>query len=225
MSFITVSFLFTLTSCAQRLDEYETRLADLDERARILESKSGLPVGSDRELLENRRLADVRTQLAALRNEITVLQGQSESIEFEQKALRDEIEKINRRLVSQSSAPAPVPVSSANLDPEVEAYQKGLRLHQNGSFRESRGVFKDFLESYPKSQWADNALYWVGEGLLAEREYKRALVAFQDMITKYKDSDKKCDAMARQVEAFRAIGKEKEAQSYADVRTAECRAE
>jgi len=209
-----------LSSCAQRVDEIEMRLSDLDERARILESKSGLPVGSDRELLESRRLADVRTQLAALRNEITVLQGKVESLEFENTALKENVRRLQAR-----STTAPVPAEATVGDPELAQYREGLRLHQNGEFRESRAAFQEFLKANAQSSYADNALYWVGEGLMAEREYKRALVAFQDLIEKYKDSDKKCDAMARQVEAFRALGMEKEAQSYANVRTAECRAE
>lgn len=222
--FFFVVSAFILNACAQRLDEIEARMDELDDRTKILESRSGLPVGSDRELLESRKLADVRTQLAAMRNELTVLQGKVEAVEFETKALKDQNSQaftdFEQRLVGLEKK---LEASQSHLDPVESIYQKALTLHQNGSFNESRRQFEAFVKANPSHPLADNALYWMGEGYMSERDYRRALVQFQDLIEKYPQSDKKCDAMDRQVEAFRALDMKEEAKAYADLRTEACR--
>lgn len=225
-AFFILGLGILFVGCAQRLDEVETRMDELDDRTKVLESRSGLPVGSDRELLESRKLADVRTQLAAMRNELTVLQGKTEALEFETKSQKErsaqifaeydqKIAALEKKLEASSS--------SAASDPAEIAYKEALTAHQNGSFLESRRLFEAFLKQNPNHPLSDNAVYWMGEGFMVERDYRRALVQFQDLIEKFPQSDKKCDAMDRQVEAFRALDMKEEAKAYADLRTEACR--
>lgn len=215
---------FFLTSCAQRLDEVQTRVDDIDDRMRVLESNAGVPVGSDRELGEARRIADVKSQLSALKNEMTLIQGKVEALEFESKSQEDSIQALSldlgRRLTRLEQK---LSQATASSDPAEALYQQALRSHQNGDFDKARTDFESFLKSNPKHPLADNAVYWVGEGYMNEREFRKALVQFQDLVEQYPNSDIKCDAMSRQVEAFRALGMEDEAKAFADVRTEECR--
>lgn len=222
--FIIPLFLLILPGCAQRLDEFETRFADLDERTRILESKSGLPVGSDRELLEGRRLADVRTQVATMKNELTILKGKVEALEFENKALSDRLSQLSKEADQKTSQlKQKLEKSLAQQDPAEYQYRQALNYHQAGNFEKSREIFLDFVRKYSKNALADNAIYWIAQSYMGEKSYRKALVRFQDLVEKYPKSDKKCDAMARQVEAFQALGMNDEAKAYADVRTKECR--
>jgi len=211
-----------LTSCAQRIDELETRIEDLDQRARILESKSGLPVGSDRELLEGQNLADVKSQLAALKNDVTVMKSKMEAVEYEQKALEEKYNRLSQKTRLDERARELNQVEPSG-DPAEALYRQALELHQSGDFERSRELFLKFIKEYPKNSFADNAVYWMGESYFIEKAYRKALVRFQDLIEKFPDSDKKCDAMDRQVEAFEALGMKEEAKAYADVRTQECR--
>lgn len=214
--------LSILTSCAQRIDELETRMEDLDERAKILESKSGLPVGSDRDLLEGQNLADVKSQLAALKNDVTVMKSKMEAVEYEQKALEEKYNRLSQKARSEERAQELTQVEPTG-DPADTLYHQALELHQAGDFEKSRELFLKFVKEYPKNSFADNAIYWMGESYFIEKAYRKALVRFQDLIEKFPDSDKKCDAMDRQVEAFEALGMKEEAKAYADVRTQECR--
>lgn len=229
ISNLVVFGFLTLMGCAQRVEELDTRLQDIDERTRILESKGGLPVGSDRELLEGRRLADVRTQVAAMRNDTTVMNGRLEALDFEVKALREELNEAQRTLndlrSNNNSQAGAAKAARSGLSPSEQKYREALSLHQKGDFEGSRGLFLDFVKEFPKDSLADNAIFWMGESYFIEKSYRKALVRFQDLIEKFPESDKKCDAMDRQVSSFEALGMKEEAKAYADVRTQECRKE
>lgn len=218
-------FLSVLNSCAQRLDEFEVRMRDMDERMKIVESKGGGPVGSDHELLEGRKLADVRSTLATMRNELTVVSSKVDSMELEFRTLRDQVDnqirEIDRRLGQQSTSSATA--AATPMDPKEAKYREALNLHQAGNFAQARKLFEEFLKENPKSSLADNSVYWMGESYMAEREYKKALIRFDDLIVKFPNSDKKCDARDRQIEALRALGMEDQAKTFADLRSAECK--
>ncbi len=226
------AFLFYLTGflsltivsgCAQRLDEFELRMKDVDERMKLIESRSGGPVGSDRELLEGRKIADVRTQMAAMKNEVTVMSGKMEAMEFEMKTLKDQMEALRRELDRRpqaSTEPAPQPLAT---DGKEAKYREALSAHQGGDYTKARRLFEEFVRENPKSQLADNAVYWMGESYMIEREYKKAMIRFDDLIVKFPNSDKKCDARDRQIEALKALGLEDQVKTFTDLRNAECK--
>ena len=221
--FFLLALCFSLSGCAQRLDELETRLTDVDERVRIVEDQKGLPVGSDRELLEGRRLADVRSQMSALRNEVLILKGKVEALEFENEAYDQRNKQILAELERAREKFADLETQGIGRANPQQIYRQALRFHQEGDFDRSRAIFIDFIEKYPQHPLGDNAIFWVGESYFSEKDYRKALVRFQDLVEKFPDSDKKCDAMDRQVKAFEALGMTQEAESYADLRTQECR--
>lgn len=223
--FVLSSLILVATGCAQRLDDYETRLSDLDERTRILESSSGMPVGSDRQLLEGQRLADVRSQLSAVSNDITVIKGELEAIKFENEALKGRMDNIVREVSStleevKEAAYIKGKSSASNVQTD---YDIALRAHQDGDFSKARQLFESFLLKYPKHSLSDNALYWMGDSYIIEKSYKRAIGKFQDLIEKYPKSDKRCDAIGRQITALDALGMKKEAKAFTQVRDAECK--
>jgi len=199
-------------------------MKDMDERVKTVESKSGGPIGSDRELLEGRKLADVRTQLAAMKNEITVLTGKVEALEYENKTLKDQVDGIvkemDRRPTGVAAPAAEVPVSAQ--DSKDAKYREALSAHQSGEFAKSRKLFEEFVKENPRSALSDNAVYWMGESYLIEREYKKALIRFDDLIVKFPNSDKKCDARDRQIECLKALGMEDQVKTFTDLRNSEC---
>jgi len=223
-AFFLFPLFLSLISCAQRIDEVEARLEDLDERSRILESRSGLPVGSDRELLEGRRLADVRSQISTMRNDITVMKGQMEILEYNNQALTEQLDALSARLDRRASSAQEAPRRSreAGSGKPAELYRQAMRAHQAGNFEESRALFLRYMEEFPEDLLADNALFWVAEGHRLQGQHREALLRYQDLIEKYPQSDKKCEAMSRQVDAFRNLGMASEADTYAQILAEEC---
>lgn len=211
--------------CAQRLDEFDERIEDVRARMALLESKNGMPIGSDRELLESQKLADVRSQVATMRNDITVLNGRVESLEFENKNLVSRMNELQEEAAKHSKDAAQLheTVVSASQSSDVEGdYNLALRAHQDGNFEKAEKLFDSFLIKYPKHSLSDRALFWMGEGYMARKQYKKAISKFQDLIDSFSKSSKRCEARDRQIAAFTQLGMTKEAGDFSEARSAEC---
>jgi len=79
-----------------------------------------------------------------------------------------------------------------------EAYKKAYDLFQKGEVGGAKGEFKRFLEVYPKSKYAENAHYWLGECYFAEKKFDEAILEFDEVIKKYPKGNKVPDALLRQ---------------------------
>ncbi len=229
--FILLSVTLSFWGCAARLDDIDDKVTDLQKRAALLEQKSGMPIGSDRELLEGQRLADMRTQVAAIRNEITVFSGRLESIEFENKSLGSQVKELSSQLASaereiKALKGGAAPAAAASTDEELKGpeadYNNALKAHQDGEFEKAEKLFSTFVYKYPRNDLTDNALFWMGEGFMARKMYKNAITKFQDLMDRFPKSDMKCEAMANQISCLKQLGMEKEAAAFTKVRSAEC---
>jgi tol-pal system protein YbgF len=99
----------------------------------------------------------------------------------------------------KSSAPAAGKTPVAAPD---EAYQKAYDLFAKGDIAGAKQDFKRFLEVYPKSKYAENSHYWLGECYFAEKRYEEAILEFDEVIKKYPKGNKVPDALLRQGMAF-----------------------
>jgi TolA-binding protein len=221
--FFIAGLSFVATGCAQRIEELDEKIADIQQRTSLLEAKTGGPVGNDRELLEGQKLADVRSQLSTLRNDATVLSGKIEALEFENKRLSARTDQIVADLEAKSrvrkSEPAPEPAANA---PDSD-YEAGLKAHQDGDFPKAEKHFEAFISKHPKAPLADHALYWIADGYMAQKMYKKAISKFQDLVEHYPKSQKRCDAIGRQILGFKALNMQKEANVFTQLRDSECK--
>lgn len=218
-----------LMGCAQRLEEVDERVNSLQKRVAQVENKSSPSVGSDRELLDGQRIADVKSQLAALRNDVTVLRGKMEAMEFENKALNQRMDQMAIELERRSKDVSKVEESKPAKSDEApralsedEEYDQALKAHQEGEFDRAEKLFEAFAKKHPKSNLAASSLFWMGEGFMAKKAYRKAIVKFQDLIEKHPKSDKRCDAMNRQIAALKELKMEKEANAFVQLRASEC---
>jgi tol-pal system protein YbgF len=83
-----------------------------------------------------------------------------------------------------------------------EAYKKAYDLFSKGDMEGARKEFKRFLEVYPKSKYAENAHYWLGECYFSQKKYEEAILEFDEVIKKYPKGNKVADALYRQGLAF-----------------------
>jgi tol-pal system protein YbgF len=98
--------------------------------------------------------------------------------------------------------PAPVVPAEPPKPKDVELYDRSLALFKEGKHEEAIQSFKDFLKKYPKSDRADNALFWVGESYFALKQYEQAILTFNDVIKNYPKGNKVPSALLRQSLAF-----------------------
>lgn len=86
-----------------------------------------------------------------------------------------------------------VPVADPSR--EQATYDQGLEHFRAGRFGEAVTAFQFFMRSYPRSQLASSAQYWIGNSLYATRDFRGAIAAQRQLLTQFPDSGKASDAL------------------------------
>ncbi len=115
------------------------------------------------------------------------------------------------------SAPAKKPAavktaSPARIQAEYDAAYALLQPSQR-RYKEAIAAFKAFLEKYPTSELADNALYWLGETYYVTEDNKSALAAFDRLLKEFPHSDKAPGALLKKGYILDAMGRKQEARN------------
>ncbi len=177
---------------AVRLNELERRLVALE---RVLASGS---------------LIDLTVQMDELQRQTSELRGRTESLEYNSDGtlsrqrdlygdLDDRIQYLERNLqastpastaaVSPSGGGLPVPGGS-----DRENYEAAFELLKQQRYPEAGAAFQQFLASFPTSQLADNAQYWLAESYYVTDQFEVALEQFEVVVSDYPRSRKMPDA-------------------------------
>jgi tol-pal system protein YbgF len=144
---------------------------------------------------------DMTTQLEALKNEIARLRGQIEvltnDLENAQKRQKDFYVDLDNRLRKLEPPPPPDPSRPAPppTADEQRAYEAGLNLVKTSNYKSAVESFNTFLKTYPNSQLAPSAQYWVGNSYFAMRDYKSSIAAQQRVVDLWPQDAKAPDAM------------------------------
>jgi tol-pal system protein YbgF len=104
----------------------------------------------------------------------------------------------------------PVPAHAterpAEMLREQQEYGLALELLRAEDYEQAVQQFRTFQRTYPASDMADDALYWIGEIYFIQQDYNRAILALNDVVLQYGKGDRRPDALVRQAEAFLEIG-------------------
>jgi tol-pal system protein YbgF len=103
---------------------------------------------------------------------------------------------------SEVIVPAP-PVSAGNA---METYQAAYRDYQRGNFDLAIEGFREFLQTNPKSELADNAAYWIGESLYSQKKYRDAIEQFDSVVNNFPRSEKVPGALLKKGYAYINVG-------------------
>lgn len=162
------------------------------------------------------RIADVSAELEALREQIAQLEGRVEENEHQaQKALEEA--KAARMASAQGGVGAAAPPGAAN-DPTAGLPPEGSASEEVRSYRAAYDAwranqhqvcidrFGQFLQSFPTSQYADDAAFWLADCYFKQGDLKTAILRFDDVATRYPKSEKASEALYRQGEALLKLG-------------------
>ena len=97
-------------------------------------------------------------------------------------------------------------VPSGQVDPVRLDYEDAWRSLEQKKFREAIARLNAFLRKHPKSEYADNAQYWIGESYYALKEFDQAILEFDAVRRKYPSGDKVPAALLKQGFAFAELG-------------------
>ena len=166
-------------------------------------------------VLENGSLVDLTVQVDALERRTSELRGQTETLEHEaisaterqrelnadldiriqnlERKLRDSVNQVSI-LGGYSLAPGQLPVPGGS---DQDNYQASFEFLKEQRYDLAAMAFRQFLVSYPDSQLANNAQYWLAESYYVTQKFDIALVEFEKLINNYTTSRKASDALLK----------------------------
>jgi len=80
---------------------------------------------------------------------------------------------------------------------EKSAYDRAFRALRETRYADAAEGFSEFLEEYPSSGYAPNALYWLAETYYVTRDFEIALDHFDELLERYPESSKRGDALLK----------------------------
>lgn len=155
--------------------------------------------------------AEQRALIAELSRELQAVGQKVSSLETGSDLLRNELEAMRERLSVSAVNPDPQlntkssievvnmeqPAKKDSESIQQEAYMKAFGIFSSNRYPEAITAFSEFIASYPGSDYAGNAQYWIGECHYSRKDYKNALEAFNTVLTKYPKGKKAPDAMLK----------------------------
>jgi tol-pal system protein YbgF len=174
---------------------------------------------------ERRNIADMKTGLDELRQQLNVL---AERMEASDVQMSRRIGALEAR-VTPGAAPAPVgsrPSPSAtgqtppSSSPTGESpgsppspgsqeakrlYQAALGDYQRGKFDLAAQGFRTYLEQSPRGDVADTAQYYLGESLYSAKDYRNAIAEFERLVQDFPQSPQVPSALLKTGYAYYEI--------------------
>ena len=89
---------------------------------------------------------------------------------------------------------------------EVAAYQKALEAWRGDDQKLCIDRFRNFLQAYPQSAYADDGAYWLADCHFKQGDYRAAVLRFNDVVQVYPAGNKAADALYRQGESLLKLG-------------------
>ena len=191
-----------LPAQAGMFDDEEARRQIADVRRQV-EAQAKTLARIESEVTDKKALLELVNQIDALKTEIANLRGQLEVVanrtEGLDKRQKDLYVDLDTRLRKFEQARAETEkaqaTAQASAQAEQQAYEAGLNQFKADNYGSAIQTLQSFISSYPQSQLASSAQYWIGNAHYALRDYKSAISAQQKLIATWPESTKAPDAM------------------------------
>ncbi len=181
-------------------DPTQQKLAEIERRLAALER-----------ILASGTLIELTEQVDGLQRQTAELQGRTDTLEYDADStnsrqrdlyvdLDDRVRTLEQTLRSRP-APAQATRGSAALPvpggTDRQNYEAAFDLLKQQQYAAAGAAFGQFLASFPDSQLADNAQYWLAEAYYVTDQFEEALAQFQVVLSGYPRSRKIPDALLK----------------------------
>jgi len=172
---------------------------------------------------QSERLAELSQEVELLRAQLAEMRGQLDEARHLAEQALGEAEAARRAPPASSEAPQSAPavgvsgptaeideqVLTGGVDREVQDYEAAFRLYRAGDYQSAVARFQAFVQAHPDSDYADNALFWMGECHQKLGDFVLAAVTFERVHKEFPAGNKVPDALYRQAVALVEIGRQK----------------
>jgi tol-pal system protein YbgF len=206
-----------LAGCAttRQADYLQGEITDLQQKVDILRGR----VSSEMQ----QKWVDFETSLEQLRQENKILRANIEEDRTLLNKVANDLETLKKDYEARTSAltkekeagivasvpPAPPTPPKEEQEPKDDmegTYQRAYSTFRSGDYPAAVKQFKAFLATYPTSEYADNAQYWIGESYYRQKDYERAILEYEQVVKQYPKGDKVASAMLKEGFAFLDLG-------------------
>ncbi|HYO12842.1 MAG TPA: tol-pal system protein YbgF [Thermoanaerobaculia bacterium] len=165
--------------------------------------------------------ADMQVKLQDLSSQIEQLQAKLEDTNYRIAQLSQQIAATNQELRNFRNTPQPVePVDPAappeqqpppaagggsGADPKA-LYDSAYNDYLKGSYDLALRGFQEYLDNFPNTDLADNAVYWIGESYYRQRRFRQAIEQFDSVLSRYPRSEKIPGALLKKGYAHLELG-------------------
>src|SRR5262245_58481020 len=206
---------------AQALTQLMTRLGEINDSVKKLDTRLDAAEAASR-----KTAADQKLSFDSLSSDVRVVRERTQDVNTRIGTLTEEVEALRTALPSiaaQGAQAAPAAEGQTVLAPPVDApgtspsqprsgltpnrlFQTAMADYTSGKYSLAISGFQTLLSEYPKSEQADDALYYIGYSYAQDKKYAEAAKAFSDVIQTYPTGDKVAEAYVDLGAAQRALG-------------------
>ncbi len=144
---------------------------------------------------------DAATQLSAMNERVSATDQRIERLSEQFAQLRKLIEDIPKQ-------PTIAQITPGNAE---QLFAAAYSDYSRGNYDLALSEFRQYVETYPTSELADNAQYWVGEILYAQKKYPEAVSEFERVQAINPKGDKVPAAMYKRGLVLKEMGRSEEA--------------
>jgi tol-pal system protein YbgF len=181
---LAVGLWLTPVAHAALFSDDEARRAILDLRERVERQAEEIKQFQRSLLNQQGQFESLRKEVAQLRGEKEVLmQELTQELRKQQNQAKDLAQGVDERLKKFEPVKAKVDGVEFLAEPaELRAYDEAVAEFRKGDFTSASASLGDFIRRYPKSGFANTALFWLGNAQYANRDYKEAIRNFSVLL-------------------------------------------
>jgi len=161
-------------------------------------------------LIQSARNGDLRAnelagQIQSQNDRAKVTATEIKRLEDTIRELRTSQDELTARFMLLSQQGTPSKIEVVNPEPPSKSrdsglpadYVKAFGLYSSNNFQEAISAFETFLKNAPQSEYAANALYWIGECYYSLSDLPKAKEIFLKVAGSYPNSPKAPDALLK----------------------------
>jgi tol-pal system protein YbgF len=117
--------------------------------------------------------------------------------------LSEQLAEIKKLVENLPKLPTFTQITPGNPD---QLFAAAYGDYSRGNYDLAISEFRQYVETYPTSEMADNAQYWIGEALFAKRQYNESIAEFDKVGALFPKGDKVPAARFKKGKALTELG-------------------
>ncbi|MDX2043731.1 MAG: tetratricopeptide repeat protein [Acidobacteriota bacterium] len=202
---------------AAQLEELKTELILVQRQTQTMQDTFNKTMGELNTLIVQMgdNIAAVRRAQSAISTNTTDTSGQISAMGERVTATNNRMERLSEQFASLKKLIEDIPKmpTFTQLTPgnAEQLFAAAYSDYSRGNFDLALSEFKQYVETFPSSELADNAQYWIAEILLAQRKPAEAIAELEKVAQVNPQGDKTALALYKRATLLLEAGKKDEA--------------